>query len=97
MLLTGEKFSALHAYECGLVSHIAEGDLDEYTSRLAAEIARAASTTLFLGKRAFYEQTDLRIAGAYEFAGKIMARNFGMKDSREGVSAFIEKRKTRWD
>ena len=97
MLLTGEQFSASHAYDCGLVSHIADGDLDEYTSRLAAEVAKAASTTLFLGKRGFYEQKDMGIAKAYEFTGKIMARNFAMKDSREGVSAFIEKREARWD
>jgi len=97
MLLTGEQFSATHAYKCGLVSHIAEGDLDEYTMNLASEIAKAASTTLFLGKRGFYEQKDLGIAEAYEFAGKVMSRNFAMKDSREGVSAFIEKREARWD
>lgn len=97
MLLTGEPFPASHAYECGLVSHIAEGDLDEYTTSLASGIAKAASTTLFLGKRGFYEQKDLGIREAYEFAGKVMARNFAMKDSREGVSAFIEKREARWD
>lgn len=97
MLLTGELFSASHAYECGLVSHVAEGDLDEYTTSLASEIAKAASTTLFLGKRGFYEQKDLGIVDAYEFAGKVMARNFAMNDSREGVSAFIEKREARWD
>jgi enoyl-CoA hydratase/carnithine racemase len=56
MFLTGERFTAQHAFECGFVSHIAEGDLDEYTVNLAAQIAKAASTTLLLGKRAFYRQ-----------------------------------------
>lgn len=96
MLLTGEPFSALQAYECGLVSHIADGDLDEYTSKLAAHIAMAASTTLFLGKRGFYEQKDLRIVDAYEFTGKVMARNFCLEDSKEGILAFIEKRRPEW-
>jgi enoyl-CoA hydratase/carnithine racemase len=97
MLLTGERFSALRAYECGLISHIAEGDLEEYTSRLAAEIGKSASSTLLLGKRAFYEQKDMEIVDAYEFAGKVMAGNHCMKDSKEGVSAFFEKRTPKWN
>lgn len=97
MLLTGEQFSALKAYECGLVSHIAEGDLDEYVVNLAAEIAKAASTTLILGKRGFYEQKDMGIVEAYELAGKVMAGNFDMKDSKEGISAFFEKRAPKWN
>ena len=96
MLLTGEQFSAQQAYDCGLISHIAEGDLDEYTTVLARDIAKAASTTLILGKRAFYEQKDLNIVEAYEFSGKVIARNFCLRDSKEGVSAFIEKRAPKW-
>ena len=96
MLLTGERFTAQRAFECGLVSHIAEGDLDKYTQDLAAQIAGAASTTLFLGKRGYYQQKELGIAEAYEFAGKVMASNFCLDDSKEGVAAFIEKREPRW-
>jgi len=97
MLLTGERFTAQRAFECGLVSHIAEGDLDRYTQGLAVQIAAAASTTLFLGKRGYYQQKDLGIAEAYEFAGKVMARNFCLGDSKEGVAAFVEKREAKWD
>jgi enoyl-CoA hydratase/carnithine racemase len=97
MLLTGERFSAQQAYEAGIVSHIAAGDLDEYTLNLAIEIARAASSTLILGKRAFYEQLDMGIVDAYGFAGKVMTGNFCMKDSKEGVSAFLAKRPPKWD
>lgn len=96
MLLTGEQYSAQQAYDCGLISHIAEGDLDQYTGIIAEDIAKAASTTLILGKRGFYEQKQMRISNAYEFAAKVMARNFCLKDSKEGVTAFIEKRPPKW-
>jgi enoyl-CoA hydratase/carnithine racemase len=96
MLLTGERFSAQQAYASGLISHIADEELDKFTSNLALYIAQAASTTLILGKRGFYEQKDLRIADAYEFTGKIMARNFCLEVSKKGVSAFIEKRRPEW-
>ena len=96
MLLTGEKFYGKEAYEFGLVSHLAEENLDDFTNKLAADIAKAASTTLFLGKRAFYEQNELGIVNAYEFAANVMARNFCMDDSKEGVSAFLEKREPQW-
>jgi len=97
MLFTGEPISAQHAYECGLISHVATGDLDEFTAKLANDIAEAASTTLFLGKRGFYQQKDMGVVKAYEFAGEIMARNFCLADSKEGVTAFFEKRKPQWD
>lgn len=97
MLLTGELFSAQKAYECGLVSHIAEGDLDKYTVGLAEQIAGAASTTLVLGKRGYYEQGGMGIVEAYGFAGQVMAGNFSMRDSKEGISAFFEKRTPKWD
>lgn len=97
MIFTGERFSAQQAYESGLVSHIATGDLDEYTLTLALEIAKAASSTLILGKRAFYEQLDKGIVDAYDLAGKVMTGNFCMKDSMEGVSAFLAKRTPKWD
>jgi enoyl-CoA hydratase/carnithine racemase len=96
MLLTGERFTAQHAYECGLVSHIAKGDLDGFTAKLAADIAKAASSTLILGKRGYYQQKEMTIEDAYEFAGRVMAGNFVMEDSQEGVCAFLEKRDPQW-
>ena len=97
MLLTGEHFSAQKAYECGLVSHIAEGELNEFTMKLAQDIGTAASTTLFLGKRGYYRQKDMELAEAYEFAGRVMAGNFAMRDSKEGISAYFEKRSPKWE
>ena len=97
MFFPGEQFSANQAYTCGLISHIAEGNLDEYTANLAAHIA--AAQRCFWGSgtfRNFYQRKDLGIVEAYEFARRVMAGNFSLGDTKEGVSAFIEKRKSEW-
>ena len=98
MLLTGESLSAQQAHDRGLVSHIApQGGLDEFTSGVAEQVARAATTTLVVGKRAFYRQREMGTGDAYGFAAGVMAGNFGMRDSKEGIAAFFEKRAPRWE
>jgi len=99
MLLTGESLSAQQAHDRGLVSHIAppQDGLDEFTSGVAEQVARAATTTLVVGKRAFYRHREMRTGDAYGFAAGVMAGNFGMRDSKEGIAAFFEKRAPRWE
>ena len=49
-----------------------------------------------LGKRAFYEQVEQALAGAYELAGEAMACNMLRPDAAEGVDAFLDKRQPHW-
>jgi 1,4-dihydroxy-2-naphthoyl-CoA synthase len=48
------------------------------------------------GKRDFYQQLDLGLAGAYELAGETIAASFAGDEGREGMAAFIEKRTPAW-
>ena len=97
MLLTGRFVSAAEAEKFGLVNRLAAPDkLEEETRNWALEIAQYSKFTLALGKEAFYEQVDLDEASAYGYAKEIMAQNCMADDAREGMSAFIEKRKPRW-
>jgi hypothetical protein len=61
------------------------------------EIAKAASSTLILGKRGFDEQVDLGIVDAYESTAKGMACNFSMNDSKERDICFFGKRPPKWN
>ena len=58
--------------------------------------ASKSSYTLALGKQAFYRQSQMQIADAYEYAGELVVRNMAHPDAQEGITAFIEKRPPVW-
>jgi enoyl-CoA hydratase/carnithine racemase len=51
---------------------------------------------LRIGKRAFYDQADLPIDQAYAYAGAAMVENMLERDTDEGITAFLQKRKPDW-
>ena len=48
-------------------------------------------------KKAFYEQSGMKIVEAYKYASEVMIKNMMEAESEEGILAFIEKRKPNWD
>ena len=97
MLLTGEAIDARTAAEWGLVNRVVPAaDLRGETRKLASKIAEASPLTLAIGKQAFYSQIDLDQPKAYAYAKEIMSLNALAADSREGISAFLEKRAACW-
>jgi enoyl-CoA hydratase/carnithine racemase len=98
MLLTGAPISALEAQRIGLVNRVVPADrLAEETMKLARQVAAASTSTVALGKRAFYQQLALDHARAYELAQKVMVANALTRDAQEGMHAFLEKRPPKWE
>ena len=97
MLLTGEAIDAPTALSWGLVNRVVPAaELDATVGRLADAIAARSREVVALGKRAFYEQIDRGLAGAYEYTGETMACNLTLPDAAEGIDAFLAKRPPRW-
>ncbi len=97
LLLTGELIDAATALDWGLVNRVAPAaDLDTAVHALAQAIARKSQAAVALGKRAFYAQLELGLAGAYDLAGETMACNMVDPDAAEGIDAFLAKRPARW-
>jgi enoyl-CoA hydratase/carnithine racemase len=97
MLLTGEMVPACTAAEWGLVNQVVPASgLQAATRQLAAKVAEASGVVLSIGKQAFYTQIDLDQSKAYAYAKEVMSLNALAPDAREGVSAFLEKRRPCW-
>jgi enoyl-CoA hydratase/carnithine racemase len=98
MLLTGQPISAQEALQYGLVNKVVEEeDLDKAVTEMAQNIAQASFDILQIGKKAFYQQVDMNIDDAYKLGCTVMTDNMAVKDCLEGIDAFIEKRKPKWE
>ena len=53
--------------------------------------------TIKIGKQAFYKQKEMSLEDAYIYTSSVMVENMLENDSEEGISAFLEKRKPKWD
>lgn len=97
MLLTGDFISAREAQAHGLINEVVAADeLQSVTQALAAKIAAKSAYSIRLGKDMFYKQLPMDLADAYAYASERMACNMDSYDAREGIDAFIQKRKPEW-
>ncbi|WP_370274705.1 enoyl-CoA hydratase [Pararhodobacter marinus] len=97
MLTTGEFIPAARAREIGLVNRIASPDrLEAETMALAQTVAGKLGVAVRIGKRAFYEQALMPLDQAYDYTRDVMVENMLERDTNEGITAFIEKRKPDW-
>ena len=98
MLLTGEPIDAAEAQRLGLVNDVVDASaLDGAVAVLAAKIAGKSRHVVAIGKEAFYRQLELGVDDAYAYASAVMTRNMLAADAREGIDAFLAKRKPTWE
>jgi len=97
MLLTGDFISAQTALQYGLVNEVVPAaELQAATLALAQKIAARSAHAIAIGKEMFYRQLPMDLEDAYAYASERMACNMDSHDAREGIDAFIQKRKPQW-
>ena len=97
VILTGDPLPASRAYELGLVNRVVAPDQVEATAReLASRIAASAPLAVWASRRivlaSAYEDDATLINMTNQEFGKIL----GSEDTKEGLTAFIEKRPPNW-
>jgi len=97
MLLTGEPIKATNAKEIGLINdYFPNSKLNDEVLKVAKKIASKSNLTIKIGKEAFYKQLEMPLRKAYAYTSKMMTMNMMALDAKEGISAFLEKRKPIW-
>jgi len=90
LIFTGELISAGEALRIGLVNKVVPyAELEKTTMEMAKKMAAKSPVALRMAKKAInaYDR------GAYEYEAQMFASCFATEDQKEGMKAFLEKRK----
>ena len=97
MIFTGKPIGAEEALRIGLVNEVVAPEaLRERVDAIAASIVKNAPQAIDLAKRSSYMGQDADAANAATYEQEVFSLCFTTSDQKEGMTAFLEKRKPTW-
>ena len=95
LILTSERIKGRRAYELGLVHRlVSSGDPDQFAVQYASQLASSqAPVAVTLAKRLINKGAEGSLDDGLEMEGMAAGLLFGTEDLKEGISAFLGKRK----
>ncbi|MGI6434746.1 MAG: short-chain-enoyl-CoA hydratase [Syntrophomonadaceae bacterium] len=94
LLYTGDIIDAQEALRIGLVNHVVPAaELMDYVMSLAKKIASRGQISVRLCKKAMYEGVQVDIDRGLTIEADIFGICFATEEQKEGMKAFVEKRK----
>ena len=97
MLLCGDMIDAEEALQLGLVNRVVPLDkLEAETLAFAGKLCNKSPVAVRMGKAFYYQMIDMPFRQRFVHNSEVFARLCTTEDAKEGVSAFLEKRKPEW-
>jgi enoyl-CoA hydratase len=94
MILTARMMDAAEAERSGLVSRLVPADkLIEEALAMAARIAALSRPAVMIAKEAVNRAYETTLAEGVRFERRVFHSLFATEDQKEGMAAFVEKRK----
>jgi enoyl-CoA hydratase len=94
LILTGRNMGAEEAERAGLVARIVPlGELQAEAQKIAEAIASMSLPVAMMAKEAVNRAYETPLGEGIRFERRLFHSMFGFADQKEGMSAFIEKRK----
>lgn len=93
LLLTGDMASAREAERIGLIQGVTEGDVGAYARELARKIIAKGTMTVNYLKSAVQKGSNMEQDQAIAYEASLFGLCFTTEDQKEGMSAFLGKRK----
>ncbi|MFM8723291.1 MAG: enoyl-CoA hydratase-related protein [Acidimicrobiaceae bacterium] len=96
-ILTGEPFSAQRAYELGMVNKLVEPNASlDAAIDLALRICKAAPLAVWASRKIVLASETESDQNLIDMTNKEFAAVLASEDTKEGLTAFIEKRPPNW-
>jgi enoyl-CoA hydratase len=96
-LMTGDRMSAEEAHRLGIINRVVARELlMEETKRFAAKLAKQPPLSLRLIKESVLKAVDYSLYEGMQYERKNFSLLFASEDQKEGMKAFIEKRRPKY-
>ena len=96
-ILTGEPFSAQRAYELGMVNKLVEPNASlDAAIDLALRVGKAAPLAVWASRKIVLASETESDQNLIDMTNKEFAAVLASEDTKEGLTAFIEKRPPNW-
>ena len=94
LIFTCDQITAEDAYRMGLVNHVVpQAELIDYCKAMAGRIMKNGPYAVSLAKQAINTGMDTDLDSGLKLEANLFGLSFSTEDKKEGMTAFLEKRK----
>ncbi len=97
LLLTGDAIDAKEAERLGLINRVVPHEqLEQTVTEMARSLSQKCPAVMRLGRDSYYTMQDMDFNPSLEYLLDVLALIMSTEDHKEGLAAFLEKRKPVW-